>query len=243
MGLRAVLFITAISALAAPADGATLRIASGSDNTLFESSTGDISNGAGEFIFAGLTGRDGRRRGLLRFDLESAGLPAGAILTGATLRLHMSRTISAGEEVALHRVLRAWGEGASDAELEEGGGAAAAPGDATWLSAFFPGDAWTTPGGDFDPVPRAVTVVVGDGFYEWTSSEVLQDVQGWLAQPASNHGWLLHGNEEVSGSAKRFDSFQNANAAVRPELLITYVPEPAGAGALLTLALLPRRRA
>lgn len=208
------------------AAGATLVLDSGRDNTLFQSAFGDISNGAGEFLFAGHTGADTLRRALIRFDFDPAQLPVDAIITGVTLRLHMSRTISATEAVSLHRVTRSWGEGASDAPLEEGGGTAAEPGDATWLHAFYPDEFWNNPGGDFDAAPLATALVVGNGYYDWTSTGLADEVQSWRIDPAANHGWMLVGNEELTATAKRFDSFQNAESAVRPVLIVTYVPEP-----------------
>jgi hypothetical protein len=35
---------------------------------------------------------------------------------------------------------------------------------------------------------------------------LLQDVQGWVDQPASNHGWILIGQEDGVQNAKRFSS-------------------------------------
>ena len=95
------------------------------DNTLYEQVGGGLSNGAGEYIFAGTTATTSlRRRALLRFDVHAA-VPAGSTVTSEALQLNMSRTISNAQPVSLHRVMADWGEGTSDALLEEGGGAAA----------------------------------------------------------------------------------------------------------------------
>uniref|UniRef100_UPI0035B4BD31 DNRLRE domain-containing protein n=1 Tax=Promineifilum sp. TaxID=2664178 RepID=UPI0035B4BD31 len=107
----------------------TVTLAPLKDNTLYESATGALSNGAGQYLFAGQTANDLTRRAALAFDLS--GLPAGATVTAATLTLSMSKTIAGETPVTLHALQKAWGEGASDALGEEGAGAAALTGDAT----------------------------------------------------------------------------------------------------------------
>lgn len=189
------------------------------DNTLYESTLGTISNGAGQHLFAGTTGNGDIRRGLLAFDLS--GIPAGAIVLSATLTLTMSKTIAGETPVALHALTADWGEGTSDALGEEGTGATAAPGDATWLHTFFDTDLWAQPGGDFDAAPSAVTPVGGPGVYAWASPGLAADVAGWLANPSGNFGWVLLGDETAATTAKRFDSRENAPAN-RPRLAITY---------------------
>ena len=58
------------------------------DNTLYEDSTGQLSNGQGIYLFAGLTGVAGLRRGLIAFDLTA--IPANATITDATLSMFLS---------------------------------------------------------------------------------------------------------------------------------------------------------
>ena len=207
------------------------------DNTLYFSPTGHLSNGAGDFFFTGTTSFVEARRGLVRFDIAGA-IPAGATITDVTLSLHMSRTSAAAEITSLHPLLASWGEGASDAPGEEGTGAPAQPGDATWLHTGFNTHFWAAPGGDFDPTPSAAIPVIGVAYYDWTATPLLlDDVQGWLDQPATNHGWLLMGNEANGGSAKRFDSREHPDPTVRPILTIGYepIPEPG----TLALCLIP----
>ena len=101
--------------------GDTVTVNASKDNTLYESPDGALSNGAGQHIFAGVTGNNMIRRALLAFDLSA--IPEGATITSAQLTLNMSQT---GEiaplEVALHRVLKDWGEGTSQAGRGEGAG-------------------------------------------------------------------------------------------------------------------------
>jgi hypothetical protein len=201
------------------------------DNTLYESITGGLSNGAGDYFFAGTTVDGAIRRGLIGFDVAGS-VPAGSVITAATLRLHMSRTPAAVEPVTVHRLLAEWGEGASDAPGEEGAGGNPATGDATWIHTFFAAASWSQPGGDFVPESSASASVIGTGYYDWGSTPgMIADVQGWLDQPGSNFGWLVMGNEEFPLTAKRFDSREHPNPAMRPSLAIEYrpVPEPASA--------------
>lgn len=191
------------------------------DNTLYESTTGDVSNGAGSFFFVGKTSGASTRRGLVAFDLAGK-VPAGATIVSATLQLQMSKTSAGATSVSLHRALRDWGEGASNADANEGRGGNAATGDATWLHTFFNTTLWQTPGGDFAPTATATSSVAGIGVYQWTSAALVADVQGWLDDPTSNLGWVIVGDESSSGTAKRFSARENSTAANRPQLTIVY---------------------
>lgn len=194
------------------------------DNTLYESATGALSNGAGAHFFAGKTNLAEIRRGLLKFDVAAA-VARGSHIDNLVLRLHMSRTFaSTSQNVALHRVLADWGEGASDAPGVEGTGTAASTNDATWRHRFFNSSLWTQAGGDFASTASATTAVAAEGNYEWASSQMTADVQLWLDDPATQFGWLLKGNEAVQQTAKRFDSKENPTSSVRPVLIIDFTP-------------------
>lgn len=196
------------------------------DNTLYESAAGDLSNGQGQYFFVGRTNQPSNslRRGLIAFDIAGA-IPAGATIQSVVLTLSMSQTTSAAQSVSLHRVTADWGEGTSIAAGNEGGGAPATTGDATWLHRFFDTSFWTNAGGDFLATPSAETSVSAIGIYTWGSTpEMVNDVQQWLDSAATNFGWLLKGNESTQPTSKRFDSRQNANQANRPTLTITYQP-------------------
>lgn len=197
----------------------TVTLTPARDNTLYESELGAVSNGAGQHLFAGTTNNDDARRAVLAFDLDA--LPPGATVLTATLTLTLSRTTAGDTTVALHALNANWGEGASDAIGEEGAGATAETGDATWLYTFFDTASWAAPGGDFAPTPSAATVVGGTGAYQWASAGLAADVAGWLADPATNFGWILLGDETATGTAKRFDSRENAPPN-QPRLTVTY---------------------
>ncbi len=205
----------------------TVSLAASRDNTLFEES-GLLSNGAGDYLFAGRTLIGDARRALLYFDMSS--IPAGSTILSARLSLFMSMTIAADVDVSLHRVISDWGEGTSDAANEEGKGAAATPGDATWLHTFAPSDLWGDVGGDFISLASAVSIVNDVGIYRWEANDMtVLDVQGWLDAPSTNFGWIVRGDESTNTTAKRFNSRENPDAATRPTLEIVY----AGAGELI----------
>ena len=203
-----------------------VTIPASKDNTLYENPTGTLSNGAGAFLFAGRTNSGQTHRALLAFDVAGH-VPAGAAIQSVRLTLNMSKTISGAQSIALHRVLADWGEGSSNATGEEGAGATATAGDATWLHTFFGTQLWENPGGDFSPTASATLSVNANGSYTWGSStDMVSEVQAWLDAPASNFGWVLI-SAGGTGSAKRFDSRQNPNATSRPSLAVVYTTSTA----------------
>ena len=192
------------------------------DNTLYESTTGDVSNGTGAFFFVGNTAGAAARRGLLAFAVADQ-VPVGATIVSATLQLQMSKTSGGAANVSLHRALADWGEGSSDATANEGKGATAASGDATWLHTFHTTTLWQTPGGDFVPTATATTAVSGVGSYRWPSSPAMvAEAQQWLDTPATAFGWVVVGDEAASGTAKRFTARESGTVANRPQLTVVY---------------------
>ncbi len=208
----------------APAVLLSVALGPSADNTLYEDPNGTLSNGAGEYFFAGRTGPIGNnaiRRGVIRFEL-AGNIPSAATIVSVTLYLTMSRTTAGDEPVELHRLTASWGEGSSRATGEEGGGAPAAPGDATWIHRFYSSTPWTAPGGDFVVTASATTTVGSSGAYSWNGPGMVSDVQSWLMAPSTNDGWLLSGNETTPTTAKRFNTRENTAPETRPVLVVTY---------------------
>ena len=104
----------AAAGIAAAATADVVEIGAEKDNTLYEDILGLLSNGEGAHFFTGFTARAQIRRGLVAFDVAGA-IPAGSTITSVTLTLHMSRAVGGEFPVGLHRVLKDWGEGESDA--------------------------------------------------------------------------------------------------------------------------------
>ena len=176
------------------------------DNTLF-SDDGTLSNGQGSYLFAGLTLQPAERRLLLRFDVSA--IPAGSTIDAVTLTLHCSRVQSdTAAMVGMHRVSADWGEGSSNAGGQEGAGAAATAGDATWSHRLYDTDTWTMSGGDFEAGASAATAVSATGFYDFTGAGLIADVQAWVDGSAGNFGWIGM-TDAIATDAKRFDSDEN----------------------------------
>ena len=194
------------------------------DATLYEDAAGALSNGAGQHMFAGTKGAGHVVRGLVAFDVAGK-VPAGMTLTAVKLRLNMSAaSLNSAQTMGLHRVLADWGEGSTVASGGGGGGGPASNGGATWLHTFFSAKLWSHPGGDFETTSSASIDVAGINAYEWGSTDqMVADVQMWLDNPSSNHGWLLMGNDNAT-SAKRFDTRENSSEANRPSLTLTFDP-------------------
>jgi hypothetical protein len=219
--LRAAVF-TVVLAPAVLADEVTL--VSDRDNTLYEDPNGLVSAGIGQNFFCGRTAQLEKflRRGLIRFDV-AGNVPAGATMDAVELTLHVSASVSGPLPCGLHRVMADWGEGTSSPMGAGGQGAPATPNDATWIHTFYDTQFWASEGGDFVATPSATVMVGGIESYTWTSTPaLLADVQGWLDSPATNFGWLVHGEESLASSAKRFDTRENPVVAFRPALKITF---------------------
>ncbi len=206
----------------------TASVAAVRDNTIFSESV-DNSNGQG-LLFAGRVATGGVRRALLAFDLAGV-VPAGAPLSSAAVSLTMDRAMGGASFMSLHRVSADWGEGASDSGLPGGQGVPAQQNDATWIRRFYnaanPGasTSWAAAGGDFASTSSATTLVNTEGVYTWASANLLRDVQGWLAAPPQNFGWILLGNEGTT-SAKRFASGEDAVSSRWPSLILGYATQP-----------------
>jgi len=214
------IFIVAIYSISF---SATKQIVASKDNTMYEGTLN--SNGVGDHFFAGKAGEElkgAMRRSLLMFDLSS--IPVEAKILRVTLRLHMSRTkTTTGRLVSLHSLAQNWGEEDSHASGEEGGGASASVGDATWNFAYMRAFQWKNPGGDFSAGASGTQTVGATGYYTWGSTEgMVSDVQTWVSTPSLNFGWLIKGDESSMSTAKRFDSRQNSVSEYRPLLEIEY---------------------
>jgi len=217
----------AASLLTADAFAAAITLTPSKDNTLYENATGNLSNGAGSYLFTGRTRNFGIRRAVLAFDLSS--IPNDAVITDVDLSVFVDKSASfAPVNVTLLRLTADWGEGASRANSPEGAGGTAQPGDATWIHRFSTATRWTTAGGDFISQASATTSMDGENkTFTWSSTGMVDDVQNWVLNPSTNFGWIVRGVEGTTMTAVRFGSRTNPAEAQRPHLTIQYVPEPA----------------
>lgn len=89
------------------------------------------------------------------------------------------------------------------------------------MHTFFNTQLWDTAGGDFGAQASGSVDVAGNGDYVWQSAGMVADVQRWVDNRESNFGWLLRGDENTVGSAKRFGSRESDSP---PVLLIQFTP-------------------
>src|SRR3954469_20660703 len=126
-----------VLALACAAHAANATFGSDKDSTLFQSSTGNLSDGAGEAFYVGRSQQFDTsvqiRRGLIHFNLSS--IPAGATISSASLRFEAENRSANGDRLtSLRRLLQDWGQGTS---ISSGSGSTATTNDATWLYRFY----------------------------------------------------------------------------------------------------------
>lgn len=222
LGKREFLFYLVFACSFLPALAEVVELTPAKDNTLYENTQGQVSNGSGTSLFVGKTAQGAIRRALLAFDL-SGNVPANSTIKSVSLTLNMNKTEDDNSRtIHVHRVQKDWGEGSSNAGGQEGGGTTATTGDATWIHTSFNTSTWTNPGGDFVSPSSASQQLSGSGPYTWAStSQLVADVQGWIDSPSSNFGWILIGGEESSKTARRFSS-REASSSVRPKLTVEF---------------------
>jgi Fibronectin type III domain len=200
------------------------------DNTMY-AEVDTFSNALGQHVYAGTNNNNARpRRGLMAFAIADS-IPAGAVIDSVSLALNESKATPYPSTaiVSLHVLSADWGEGTSTGTVGpgEGGGGAGTPGDATWKYRFMKTSTWITLGGDFTATTSASTPTTTTlGVYTWKSAQMAADVQAWLDSPATNFGWILIGDEAISGTARQFDSRENLTVSKRPKLTIYYTINP-----------------
>jgi len=230
----AALAVALASASTSAGDTGVVALWPDRDNTLVEIEDGSLSLGLSEFIFAGRVGLHGGgaklRRGLIRFDIASS-IPALATIVAVELHVTCALTNTGPHHVELRSALQGWGEGTSNGF--GGAGAPATPGDATWLHTFWPDQFWASTGGDCAEAPSGVAEIGYPGAYVFaTAPGMVSDVQSWLDEPSTNHGWLIMGDEPFIQSVKAFASRENPIVEQRPVLMVTYVAGQASPGDL-----------
>lgn len=215
------LFILTILAWSAClAQTETIIIEATKDNTIYSDKPENGSNGSGDYLFAGITDKGNTRRALVQFDLGS--IPAETIIDSVYLTLQISKSGVGEKVVKIHKLTGNWGEAGSAAPAQEGQGAEAENGDATWNYAFFNTTEWNTSGGDFESIATASAAAGNSGALNFTSDELTSQINGWLSDAGTNFGWIVIGDESDDRSTKRFYSRENADTDKRPRLTVFY---------------------
>jgi len=142
------------------------------------------------------------QRALVRFDLSD--ISPGATITSAVLMLYTFQEHGPGGIYYMHEPTRDWVES-----------------EVTWNS-YASGQAWTAPGCDYSPTIVASAekpATTANIWIEWSLTSI---VQGWISDPASNHGVLIKGNNEYADFANRFVPSEYVDdVSLRPKLVIT----------------------
>jgi len=214
------------------ADSATIN--PDQDNVLCHSATGALSNGTGDIFIGGTSQSGPQRRGVVRFNIGSAGIPAGSTINSVTLRLYLVKTgDTTSRTIAVHKATASWGE--STSYFNGGVCDSSDSNDATWIHRFHSGTAWAAAGGDYTGAASGSASAgnTWNTWHTWSSAGMKSDVQAWIATPASNHGWVLISNSELtSQTARRYTSREAVDDTGDhyPELVIDYTPPPGFTG-------------
>ena len=193
------------------------------DTTIYEEAEDESvqANGAGFDMFIGTNGMNRERRGLVKFDV-AAEIPPGSTIRGVELKLEKFSPEVAAQGITLHVVTNDWGEGTSAANPGDNG-AMPTVDSATWNFRRYGNDLirWNSPGGDFAADESALGLVQGPGTYTWDDARMIQDVTEWLADPDTNHGWLLLGDDPSPDALKGFVTREGGSG---PTLIVDYDP-------------------
>lgn len=201
------------------------------DTTLFESTP---NNNLGTSSLAvGATAHALDARALLGFDVSS--IPSNATVTSVILRFVVFRAPLGGGQASLfrlHRFLSPWTEGTGVESI----GSPAEPGETTWLSQFHGSALWSQPGSAVDvdysstisssvPVNPFLSGEIDPYAFESTP-ELVADVQAWVSQMTTNHGWIvISSGEDTPATARRILSREDLNFP--PLLEVDYTSPPA----------------
>ena len=204
--------------------GETVRLNPAADTTLFQTNPNN-NLGSVDTLAVGATAAGLLSRALVKFDLAFQ-IPPEATITSVRLSFAVVKVPTSGgrpSNFLLHRLLQAWAEG-----NKSGGplGAAATAGEATWNFRNHQSASWSQPGAaapdDFMSSASASTSVAGVAQYEFSSTPgLVADVQSWLANPASNFGWIVISQSERTPESARRIATREAGAR-SPVLTIEY---------------------
>ena len=198
-------------------------LAPSADATLYESSSGLLANGAGVSLYVGTTRQESERvrRALIRFDLSELSASC-ELIRSAQLRMTVTRSQGGALQLSVYRVLTEWNEGSAGAgTADDGRGAPAGSGDATWLHTGS-GSLWTMAGGDHDQSPalqESISATTGVVTIQDATAGLRDLVQFWRDNPGQNFGALLVSDESLIGTVRRFQSRESGSSGA-PQLVL-----------------------
>ena len=194
------------------------------------------------------------RTALIEFDDifgSGAGhVPVGQPITSAKLRMYLYSLGSGGngQTVTVSPML----VDVPSYGTQDGG---TVPGDVTWSHRIYNTDTWAggttnapVAGSDFDDSVQ-VTAAIPGSVNEWMEWDITSIARDWQSGALANNDLYLYPGDMSGITQVSFRSSEYGTASLRPQLVITYVPEPStlvlltfGAFAL-GMGLIRRRRA
>lgn len=190
------------------------------DVTLYESVSGNISNGSGYNLLLGTDSLNNKRRILIQYDFSQ--IPTNATITNVLLKLE-SGSFYSNSLVSCHRVLSNWGEGMSNAGTNYYFGTSPMTNDATWIHNFYNSSLWNIPGGDYSPIFSDTLTLGNLGPHYFSSQQLVNDVQLFYDSVHLNHGWVIIGDENNINTLSEFHSRQSSIIQLHPDIIITYI--------------------
>ncbi|MCB1275934.1 GEVED domain-containing protein [Prosthecobacter sp.] len=150
------------------------------------------------------SGGTGNGRPVVQFDVS--GVPAGATITSATMRLNaVAVSDTSNRRIRVYPLTQSFTEN-----------------EVTWAQRSS-GVNWSSSGGSYGS-ELANTVVNTTGQYTWSSDALTAQVQSWIDTPSSNLGVLL--GDTASGTVtKDFATKEYGTSSLRPVLVVSYTVE------------------
>ncbi len=214
-----ILILTILPGITLLSQTVEVEVGASIDNTIFKDLA--LSNGIGEYFFAGTTKDGVVKRALVMFDLAES-VPEDVTVDSAILVLHPTKVKPGSTSINVHMLTTEWGEGSSKAEDGDGKGAIATANDATWEYAKFNTHPWIKTGGDYALDVSATSSVSTGNDAEISSILITANVNFWLANPSNNFGWILIGDEFSTSTSAKFGSRDNIDHLLWPLLKLYY---------------------
>ena len=214
-----VLILTILPGISVLSQTVEVEVGASIDNTMFKDF--QLSNGIGEYFFAGTTKDGVVKRALVMFDLAES-VPEGVTVDSAILVLIPTKVKPGSTSINVHMLTAEWGEGTSKAEDGDGKGAAATTNDATWEYAKFNTHSWIKTGGDYALEASATSTVSTGNEAVFSSILITANANFWLANPSNNFGWILIGDEFSTSTSAKFGSRDNIDPMLWPILKLYY---------------------
>lgn len=186
--------------------------------TSADADTGAAS-GKGPAMFAGADGGSSRKRALVTFDLATY-VPSGVTIDVVRMDLVLGQIAGSGmggngsnypsRTIRVYHLTTDWSEGSSGSPTSPtiggtGQGYTISTGDTSWHYTNYSGSTWTNLGGDFNATEIATATFTSPFSVgqtdSWSSSGMVSDVQAWVSDHASYHGWLIKSDLETSATS------------------------------------------